>query len=94
MSKTKKPTAAQLKVLQKMNEGYFVVYDTYLYPRVILKQAESLIIEYCHGFRYKTIRALHDNNFVEIDHSKDERWSTYYFITEKGKQALNENKAS
>lgn len=83
----KKLSPAQLKVLKKMNEGYFVVYDTYLYPRVIAKQSESLIIEYNHGFMYKTICSLFAKQLIEIDHSKDERWNTYYFITEKGKEA-------
>ena len=93
MSKTKKPSKAQFEVLKKMNEGYFIVYDTYLYPRVILKQCESLIIQCNHGFRYFTILSLHKNDFIEIDHSKDEHFSTYYFITEKGKAAANgENK--
>ena len=95
MSKTKKPTAAQLKVLQKMNENLCILAwysGSTLLDVYIHKYKENSHLD---KIKNKTLEILKSNEWVLIDHSKRTQSHVYYFITEKGKSAANgENKAS
>lgn len=84
----KKPSKAQLEVLQKMNnENLLILFFSYQE-----KTAEFYLPEKIgtHMVDYNTFCALWKANFIElIQHKESDRYNAFYQISELGKQLLN-----
>jgi len=89
--KTKKPTPAQLKILQQMNEDICILKQPKdrFYPQSI-SYYDYTNRQYRHlgSITNKSLELLIFNEWVKIDHEKTSRNNYHYFITDKGKAIL------
>lgn len=96
MSKTKKPSKAQIEVLKKLNEDICICEACYVdFSTKWVDLFDYKNFMYRNEFKVskKTFEALVKNKFIYKVLSKTNGLFNYYFITEQGKQSTNgENK--
>ncbi len=87
---SKKPTAAQLKVLQKMNEDVYIRANYYINTLNHATVYDVLNSKRISTITERTFDVLRQKEWICIDHEKTTESNVFYFITEKGKAAANE----
>lgn len=92
----KKPTPAQLEVLKEMNEGFYLVESSRYNKRIYLLNIETKLTKGLSdslnniNYSFPILCELLKNDLIDISKDIKERFFDYYVITERGKQALNE----
>jgi hypothetical protein len=88
---TKKPTPAQLNILQQMNEDICILREDTAIITLWIRVYDYSKRKPLQNITKKTLELLIFNDWVKIDHSKSSNTHFYYFITDKGKAAINES---
>lgn len=88
MSKTKKPSKAQIEVLKKMNEeNLIILYNNYSYKSAEFYRPNIMAKD---GINFNIFKGLKHSPFIEqIAHENQSNYNAFYQITEQGKQAIN-----